>query len=489
MRKQVVCTKKKIVNAGLTQLWFDTSVLNSFDSRQVDFKNIGKLKPVMVWIYGGGFQTGVTIKSIYGPDRFLEDDVIMVDMNYRVGPLGFLAIGVPEASGNQGLKDQNLALQWVQRNIAKFGGDPNKVTIMGESAGAASVLYHVISPKSSGLFQQAISQSGSPLCPWAFKSLQESTGAAFALNLGLGNVALSKKELLADLKNANARELTKWAERVTALKVINPSVVQFVPTAENPSPNAFLEDCPISYMASRNISRVPILMGYNAEEILIFNLVLESIKQELYAAFNTLQKLFDPLGLTQPLLYLIEKVVDGIEWDAMKLATMYFFTSGVDIAQQLIARQNGDIPIYYYRLTYDTPANFHRLFVPHLSGTSHLDDLPLLFHVNALTPIEPHHPYNIYCKGVTSLWTNFIKYGNPTPPSNSTRVTWLPSGVKGLQLTIGNTEFKMGDRHSDPDGVLLQKIIYSTLPAISVCKHHKSKSHPHVPSQPNGHEL
>lgn len=88
MRKQVVCTKKKIVNAGLTQLWFDTSVLNSFDSRQVDFKNIGKLKPVMVWIYGGGFQTGVTIKSIYGPDRFLEDDVIMVDMNYRVGPLG-----------------------------------------------------------------------------------------------------------------------------------------------------------------------------------------------------------------------------------------------------------------------------------------------------------------------------------------------------------------------------------------------------------------
>lgn len=90
-----------------------------------------------------------------------------VSINYRLGPFGFLSLGTADYSGNNGLKDQLFALQWVQRNIEQFGGDKDSVTIFGESAGSASTHFHVLSPKSQGLFKRAIMQSGSALNIWA----------------------------------------------------------------------------------------------------------------------------------------------------------------------------------------------------------------------------------------------------------------------------------------------------------------------------------
>ena len=89
----------------------------------------------------------------------------MVSINYRLGNLGFLSLAESELSGNMGLRDQTMALQWVQSNIEQFGGDPNRVTISGESAGSYSVFYHMMSPKSKNLFQQVIGQSGSVVSP------------------------------------------------------------------------------------------------------------------------------------------------------------------------------------------------------------------------------------------------------------------------------------------------------------------------------------
>ena len=87
-------------------------------------------------------------------------DVILVTINYRLGPLGFLTLGNDDAPGNQGLWDQHLALSWVQENIASFGGDPNLVTLTGESAGSFSAPYHLFNPASKGLFRRVIAQSG-----------------------------------------------------------------------------------------------------------------------------------------------------------------------------------------------------------------------------------------------------------------------------------------------------------------------------------------
>ncbi|CAG9817192.1 unnamed protein product, partial [Phaedon cochleariae] len=123
--------------------------------------------PVMVTIYGGSFTHGFASVGTVGPDYFLENDIIVVSFNYRVGPFGFLSTGDGVIHGNMGLKDQLFAIKWVKENIHLFGGDPDKVTIRGQSAGAASVTYHILSPSSAGLFRGAIASSGSAICNWA----------------------------------------------------------------------------------------------------------------------------------------------------------------------------------------------------------------------------------------------------------------------------------------------------------------------------------
>ena len=118
----------------------------------------------MVWLHGGGLTVGES--DDYDPTRLVQQDVIVVTVNYRLGYLGFLAHPALSAesggrgSGNYGLMDQQAALRWVQRNIERFGGDDDDVTIFGQSAGGLSVHSHLASPRSKGLFDRAIAQSG-----------------------------------------------------------------------------------------------------------------------------------------------------------------------------------------------------------------------------------------------------------------------------------------------------------------------------------------
>lgn len=122
--------------------------------------------PVMVFIHGGGFVVGNSGTISQGPAFLMDEDVILVSISYRLGILGFLSLETDEAPGNLGMWDQRQALIWVRQNIASFGGDPDKVTILGESAGSMSVHYHVLSPQSRGLFTGAIMQSGTALSPY-----------------------------------------------------------------------------------------------------------------------------------------------------------------------------------------------------------------------------------------------------------------------------------------------------------------------------------
>ena len=117
----------------------------------------------MLWIHGGGFTEG-DASTLIDPEYLLDEDIVFVSVQYRLGLLGFFAVeNSTELPGNLGLKDQQEAMRWVQRNIAFFGGDPAKVTIFGVSAGAVSVHSHVLSPSAKGLFRAAILQSGTAL--------------------------------------------------------------------------------------------------------------------------------------------------------------------------------------------------------------------------------------------------------------------------------------------------------------------------------------
>ena len=144
-------------------------------------------KPVLVWFHGGGLVTGSG--DLYDPTDLVRNDTVVVTVNYRLGALGFLAHpaladtpGGP--SGNYGLMDQQAALRWVERNIARFGGDPNKVTIFGESAGGLSVLSHVVSPTARGLFDRAIVQSGAYALTQQSLASAEAAGQSFAATVG-----------------------------------------------------------------------------------------------------------------------------------------------------------------------------------------------------------------------------------------------------------------------------------------------------------------
>jgi carboxylesterase type B len=123
-----------------------------------------------VWIYGGGFSSGSSTLDVYdGKYLASHGDVIVVSMQYRIGPLGFLALDKQSGvAGNAGLLDQQAALAWVHEHIVSFGGDPARITIFGESAGAVSVSYHLLSPGSKKLFNSAILQSAAVGGKWNF---------------------------------------------------------------------------------------------------------------------------------------------------------------------------------------------------------------------------------------------------------------------------------------------------------------------------------
>lgn len=160
---------------------------------------------VMVWIHGGGFTGGSGDSFIYGPDHFMGEDVVVVTLNYRLGALGYLSTEDAHAPGNYGMKDIVLALQWLQQNILVFGGDPNNITIFGESAGGAAVHYLVLSPNAQGLFHKAISQSGSALNPWAFQ--QNPARHAYQLARSLGITTTSNEEMIAALRNVDPNDI------------------------------------------------------------------------------------------------------------------------------------------------------------------------------------------------------------------------------------------------------------------------------------------
>ncbi|KAF9806144.1 hypothetical protein SFRURICE_016343, partial [Spodoptera frugiperda] len=261
---------------------------------------------VMVWIHGGAFAMGSGNAFLYGPDHLVGAGVVLVTLNYRLGALGFLSLENEEVSGNMGLKDQVMALKWVRDNIEAFGGDPARITIFGESAGAASVHLHMLSPASQGLFHAAIAQSGVAVAPWALA--HEPRARAFELGRELGIDTNNTAELLGKylfftkyvsrtkkiIKNIKTRKsntplfspglsnksylratpselLVKAGARLSSAPgksadLQSTVALPFLPTLEPEGPDAFLTKPPKETLPGAD---VPFLTGYNAQEGII----------------------------------------------------------------------------------------------------------------------------------------------------------------------------------------------------------------------------
>lgn len=254
----------------------DCLYLNVYTPPLEDIEKSGPL-PVMVWLHGGGWQSGLGTEQLYGPKYLLDKNVILVSGNYRLGIFGFLSTESLDCPGNFGLKDQQEILKWVNKNIQSFGGDPNSVTIFGESAGGASVAYHMFSEKSNKLFQRGIPQSGTTLNPWA---LQLKDGRALARALKLAEYTDCEGTL---------NEMMGCFRKLPAEKVlerfynffdwdIHPTI-PFPPVIEPDHADAFLTKNPKK--TKQNSLDKPMMIGFTSEEGIIFTAPMFNMGNQL----------------------------------------------------------------------------------------------------------------------------------------------------------------------------------------------------------------
>ncbi|ROT70812.1 JHE-like carboxylesterase 1 [Penaeus vannamei] len=222
--------------------------------------------PVMVWIHGGKFRNGHS--ELFGPLPLLTKDVVLVVIQYRLGTLGFLSTEDSELPGNLGLKDQRLALLWVQDNIRDLGGNPGQVTLFGESAGAGSVHFHVLSPMSSGLFRRVILQSGTALCPWVLREdhrqVATKVGQMFNCSAGDDQLSLNGTALVACLRNVSYQELTSVQYYIVhrlSSAVMKPRV-----------DGQFLPEFPATMLRKGWYNKVDVISGITKDEAVLASL-------------------------------------------------------------------------------------------------------------------------------------------------------------------------------------------------------------------------
>lgn len=273
----------------------------------------------MVWFHGGGWASGVANDQIYGPKYLLDKNVILVSGSYRLGIMGFLSTETLDCPGNFAFKDQLEVLRWVNKNIQAFGGDPNSVTIFGESAGAGSVSYLTFSEKSNKLFQKAIAQSGTIPSPWTIQ-LKEGTALARAVKLGeLTGCKGTIKKLMSCLRQLPAEQIVSKFYNFFDWTFYPP--VPFPPVIEADHPDAFLTTDP-RLTEQRSLDK-PIMIGMTSHEGVFFTIPLLQSPDFLDDLKNQHRKLF-------PIVFYYDHLPQSEQDRFTKAINNFYFKNGHD---------------------------------------------------------------------------------------------------------------------------------------------------------------
>ncbi|XP_063709086.1 esterase B1-like [Culicoides brevitarsis] len=419
----------------------DCLFLNVFTKAIPTDENFKEPRAVMVWLHGGAFRAGSGNFPLTGPDFLVNEDVVVVTLNYRLGALGFLCVN-DEARGNMGIHDQILALKWIQRNIAVFGGDPEKVTIFGFSAGGVSVDILMLSDAAKGLFRHAISQSGSILSPWSF--VENPKMQAMRLGRDLGFKGNSTDELVRFLKEQPVRSLVEKSEKMdTPEEERNALIVNFTPCVEKVYENdsepyeAIIKESPLKILRSGNYKNIPYMTGFTANEgILIFKNYL--FNPGTNKKFKSSDMYFIPSNINITGLHKAEidvlaqdishiyiglnknisssKIADAM----VRYGTDVHFLYGMTRTVRELLR-HGNKNIHSYRFAFDGAFNFYKKFVGYLGpGVAHGDELGYLFAAPSymyvgVNMLDIARREMVTKNRMVKMWTNFAKYGNPTP--------------------------------------------------------------------------
>lgn len=248
----------------------------------------GDRLPVMVWIHGGGFTVGSAAWPEYQGRNLAQKGVVLVTLNYRLGPLGYLVHPTltqespDKTSGNYGLLDQIAALRWVQRNIAAFGGDPRRVTVFGQSAGSRSVSLLLLSPLSAGLFQGAIAQSGGPILGSEY--LNPVFNGDVATVSGMGQELAARlscdtaPDVAAAMRAKSAQDVLQATNTNTGIFTTG---LFFAPVFDGYA----LPDNPVTAFQAGKQHRVPLITGSTLNEGTVYLIGAPPLTMDLYARF------------------------------------------------------------------------------------------------------------------------------------------------------------------------------------------------------------
>lgn len=375
-------------------------------------KNKHAKLPVMVWIYGGGFTAGATSEPRQDGEHLAHKGVVVVSMNYRLGLFGFLVLpqlaaeSSHHAAGNYGLMDQTAALEWVKRNISRFGGDPNNVTIFGESAGSFSVSAQMASPLAQALFVHAIGESGAAFSSrgLSFPPLAESekTDSAWAqATFGTSNLtalrAMSVQELMDKMDHPDHEVHSR----------IGPDVDGY-----------FLPESVPQIYAEGKQAHVPLLAGWNRDEPSA--LAIDDPQPPTPESFRAqAQQDFGANAGEFLRLFPAQTEAETIRSDVFLTGARFITFSTWKWLEAQVA--TGDAPVYrYYFRRPSPPSKYH----PAGSGAFHSDEIEYVFGTLDSRPGAVWQPQDYALSDLMeTYWTNFARTGNP---NGSGAPNWPP---------------------------------------------------------------
>lgn len=347
--------------------------------------------PVFVWFFGGMLQVGHTAEMEFDGERIARRGIVVVTVNYRLNSFGFLChpeitAEAPEAPANFGHLDQQAGIKWVKRNIAAFGGDPDNITIGGQSAGGGSVLSQLTSPQNEGLFQKAIVQSGiitetypGSFVPISKRTLEEEEleGVKFFYFLGVKSLEQARR-----LDAVYIRDKTLEYNRVWTTVI----------------DNKFSTDHPFDLFLQNKRWRVPILWGHTTNEFISEPNVnsLDELTQMAVQEFGDAADEF---------LELCGARAGNID-EVKKKASVNSIEYAIHIASRASLTAGSDVPLYYYVFDAEIPGWDN-------PGTFHSVDLWFFFETLAKCwrPFVGKH-YDL-ARQMCNYWSNFIRSGNP----------------------------------------------------------------------------
>ncbi|XP_031622018.1 esterase B1-like [Contarinia nasturtii] len=394
----------------------------------------------LVFFHGGGYIAGTADNRFFGPDFFVENDVILVTLNFRLGVLGFMSLGLPEYSGNMGLKDQQLAMKWIYENIEAFGGDRYRITLGGLSAGGQSVGHHMLNKESQQYFNQMLSVSGTPNTVQNYqKGDHRCLAEFFYRKCHNGHQPRGDEDLIQFLKTVDMAKIILFTKD-SARGYLSP----WNPTVEySNAKRPFFQDDPMHLLHNTASLNKSAYFTFTKDEHLFYAKNTNyGTPSEIKNYLNNFYMFLPIFGYStsvakRPYFKLLMNKVRNFYFgatttDAERLRQRIILDSDIYCIYPIEKWMQGHIAIskkntYYHRFSVHTKINPYDMF----PGTGHADEQCYLFACSKFAELygkikcykHASEEMSVAFKAMNNLhklFSNFIKFGNPNNPNKNT---------------------------------------------------------------------